>query len=121
MEERSSHSTYTTYQHMRINYPGNGNGFIAQFHRNREGPNGFLVYYKHSSVLRQDPKDAWRVLGTAKFTQSAQHFKEWCLEMDKKYNNSDKEEEQEGRADTSFASESLAEDACPTANTKMVT
>ena len=116
-----------TYQHMKIDYPGNGNGFIAQFHRNREGPNGFLVYYKHSSVLRQDPKDAWRVLGTAKFTQSAQHFKAWCLEMDEKYNNKEQEQE-EGRVDTSFASESLSEansevlsEQDPTANTKMIT
>nr|BDD46408.1 hypothetical protein 7 [Pelagibacterales bacterium] len=105
---------------MKIDYPGNDKHFIAQYHRVREGPNGFLIYYKNSSVLRQDPKDAWRVLGKAKFTQSAQHFKEWCLEMDKKYNKSDKKEE-EGRADTSFASDAINEESDPTANTKMVT
>ena len=100
-------------------YEGNGNGFFAQYHRMREGPNYFLVKYKRSSVLRQDPKDAWRILGSAKFTQSAQDFKAWCLEMDEKYNS--KGDEDEGRKDTSFASEALVEESDPTANTKMVT
>ena len=101
-------------------YQGNGNGFFAQYHRMREGPNYFLVAYKGSSVLRQDPKDAWRVLGPAKFTQSAQDFKAWCLEMDEKYNTTDDDKEV-GRKDTSFASEALVEDNDPIANTKMVT
>ena len=92
----------------------------------REGPNYFLVHYKDTSVLRQDPKDAWRILGAAKFTQSAQDFKAWCLDMDEKYNTNN--DTDDGRKDTSFASEALVEesdpteqDACPTANTKMVT
>ena len=97
-------------------YEGNSNGFFAQYHRMREGPNYFLVKYKRSSVLRQDPKDAWRILGPAKFTQSAQDFKAWCLEMDEKYNN----DEKEGRKDTSFSTEAESE-SDPTANTKMVT
>jgi len=105
---------------MKYDYEGNGNGFFAQYHRVREGPNGFLVYYKNSSVLRQDPKDAWRVLGPAKFTQSGQAFKAWCLEMDEKYNKLD-DDDSEGRKDTSFASEALVEESDPTANTKMVT
>ena len=108
-------------------YEGNGNGFFAQYHRMREGPNYFLVKYKRSSVLRQDPKDAWRILGSAKFTQSAQDFKAWCLEMDEKYranasaSTNSKGDEDEGRKDTSFASEALVEESDPTANTKMVT
>jgi len=98
-------------------YEGNGNGFYAQYHRMREGPNYFLVCYKNTSVLRQDPKDAWRILGPAKFTQSAQDFKDWCIGMDEKYNNTTLD----ARPDTSFASEALVEDSDPTANTKMVT
>ena len=41
-----------------IDYPDNGRGLFVQYHRMREGPNYFLVCYKNSSVLRQDPKDA---------------------------------------------------------------
>ena len=100
-------------------YPANDSSFFAQYHRMREGPNYFLVCYKNTSVLRQDPKDAWRVLGPAKFTEYAQQFKQWCIEQDEKYGNHPVEE---GRADTSFASEAQTEEeVSPTANTKMVT
>ena len=86
-----------------------------EYHRVREGPNYFVTYYKHSSRLIYDPKDAWRVLGVAKFTDSGKHLKEWCLEMDSTYNA----KEVEPRKDTSFASEALEEES-PTENTKMV-
>ena len=98
-----------------IDYPGNGNGLMVQYNRMREGPNYFMVYYKHRSVLRQDPKDAWRVTGSAKFTASSQELKQWCLDMHEKYGHI----EEEARPDTSFASEAMAEQD-PTANTKMV-
>ena len=99
-----------------INYPDNGRGLFVQYHVMREGPNYFLVNYKNSSVLRQDPKDAWRVLGPAKFTPGAQDLKEWCLEMFDKYNDDKKE----GRKDTSFSTLDTAE-ADPSSNTKMIT
>ena len=96
----------------------------------REGPNYFLVNYKSSSVLRQDPKDAWRVTGCAKFTPGAQELKQWCLDQHEKYNS----DEKEGRVDTSFGNEAqkeletvsnqgsnTAEPEDPTANTKMIT
>ena len=108
-----------------INYPGNGNGLFYQYHRMREGPNYFLCAYKQSSVLRQDPKDAWRVLGPAKFTDASKELKEWCLEMHQLY-VLDKQTDKQGRADTSFASEAMAEQAeCnealePNDNTKMI-
>ena len=47
--------------------------------RSREGPNQFVCYYKHQAVLRQDPKDAWRILGVAKFTDNGKKLKEWCI------------------------------------------
>ena len=107
-----------------IDYPDNGRGLYVQYHRMREGPNYFLVCYKNTSVLRQDPKDAWRVMGSAKFTSKSQELKQWCLDMHEEYGNSEKE----GRKDTSFSTEAMAEPGSnsdieqdPTANTKMVT
>ncbi len=85
----------------------------------REGPNQFVCYYKHSSVLRQDPKDAWRVLGVAKFTDTGKILKEWCLEMHQKWVINKQNSKEKGRADTSFASKAIKE-AEPNDNTKMV-
>ena len=99
-----------------IDYNGNDKDMMFQYHRMREGPNYFSCYYKQSSVLRQDPKDAWRVLGVAKFTDSGKALKEWCLEMHQKYVL----DKLEAVPDTSFASEVQAEED-PTANTKMIT
>ena len=99
---------------MIINSPINDKTFTCEYHRTKEGPNFFLVYYKSSSVIRSDPKDAWRVLGVAKFTANGKALKEWCLEMDEKYNADTKE----ARKDTSFATEAEAE---PNDNTKMIT
>jgi len=48
-----------------------------------------------------DPKGAWRRLGAAKFTESSQQFKSWCVELDEKYGS----EEKEGMVDSSFASD----------------
>ena len=102
-----------------IDYPDNGRGLYVQYHRMREGPNYFLVCYKNTSVLRQDPKDAWRVMGSAKFTDKSKELKQWCLDIHEKWMN----KKEESRKDTSFASEAMAEPditADPTANTKMV-
>ena len=101
-----------------IDYPSNSKGLFVQYHRMREGPSYFMVHYKNSSVLRQDPKDAWRVLGPAKFTPGAQELKQWCLDIHDKYSK----EEKEGRKDTSFSNDALGEaEADPTSNTKMIT
>tara|TARA_R110002050_G_scaffold293875_1_gene451021 strand:+ start:73 stop:378 length:306 start_codon:yes stop_codon:yes gene_type:complete len=101
---------------MIVEYPGNTQYMRYEYHRVREGPNFFVTYYKHSSRLIYDPKDAWRTLGVAKFTDSGKHLKEWCLEMDTTYNA----KVVEPRKDTSFASEAMEEES-PTDNTKMVT
>ena len=97
-------------------FPLNSTGLNITYHRTREGPNYFVCNYKQSCVLRQDPKDAWRVLGVAKFTDSGKALKEWCLEMHQKYVL----DKLEAVPDTSFASEVQAEED-PTANTKMIT
>ena len=97
-----------------VDYPNNGRGLMVQYHRMREGPSYFMVHYKDSSVLRQDPKDAWRVLGPAKFTPGAQELKQWCIDIDEQYSKDKKE----GRKDTSFSTDIQQE---LNDNTKMIT
>ena len=95
-------------------FDGNTLGCSFNYFRVREGPNYFVSHYKGSSRGHNDPKECWRVLGTAKFTASGQALKTWCLEMDELYSSSVKE----GVVDTSFASEASLDD--PTNNTKMI-
>ena len=83
--------------------------------RTREGPNFFISHYKGSTRGHNDPKECWRVLGVAKFTDSGKALKEWCLSMDEQYGAVISTE---SRKDTSFASEAMAE---PTEQTRMVT
>ena len=97
-------------------WDGNGKGFMCSYHISHDGPNYFVTLYKGQSKMHKDPKEAWRVSGVAKFTQSMQDLKQWCLDMYDKY---DKELKKE-RKDTSFASE-VQEEQDPTDNTKMVT
>jgi len=112
-------------------YEGNTQYMRYEYHRVREGPNYFVSYYKNSSRLHYDPKDTWRTLGTAKFTDTGKSLKEWCLLMDEQYGVTQRErwsdstdgaegEARSGRKDTSFASEAMEEES-PTDNTKMVT
>tara|TARA_R110002049_G_scaffold56685_1_gene156097 strand:+ start:165 stop:482 length:318 start_codon:yes stop_codon:yes gene_type:complete len=102
-----------------IEFEGNTQYMRYEYHRVREGPNYFVSYYKHSSRLHYDPKEAWRTLGVAKFTDTGKALKEWCLEMDNIYVT--KINEEMGRVDTSFASEVQSENEEPNDNTKMVT
>ena len=82
-------------------FEGNTQYMRYEYHRVREGPNYFVSYYKHSSRLIYDPKDCWRTLGVAKFTDTGKALKEWCLLMDETYSK----EEKEGYADNSFAND----------------
>ena len=99
-----------------LEYPGNTNSCSFTYTRTREGPNYFVSHYKGTTRGHNDPKDCWRTLGTAKFTDSGKALKEWCLEMDEQYNQS----KLEPHVDTSFASEAMEEES-PTDNTKMIT
>ena len=85
----------------RFEYEGNCPGFYAEYIRTKEGPNRFVVLYKNICTMHHDAKNAWRRLGGAKFTESSQRFKGWCIEMDATYGADAKE----GVADTSFAVE----------------
>ena len=67
----------------RIPFPLNDKDFIIEFHKTREGPSGFMCYYKNAATYRIDPLDAWRTLGIAKFTDTGKILKAWCLEVAK--------------------------------------
>ena len=108
-----------------IQFPENTSNMRYEYHRVREGPNYFITYYKDSSRLIHDPKDAWRTIGVAKFTDTGKALKEWCLAMDEEYGVPQRAKwgqqgETGGRVDTSFASE-VQNEQDPTENTKMVT
>ena len=105
-------------------FEGNTPSCSFTYTRTREGPNYFVSHYKGSTRGHNDPKDCWRTLGTAKFTDSGKALKEWCLEMDQTYNSPADGSESvssSGRKDTSFASEVQNEEESPTDNTKMIT
>ena len=118
-------------------FPGNTQYMRYEYHRVREGPNYFVSFYKNSSRLHYDPKDTWRTLGTAKFTDTGKSLKDWCLQMYEDYSIPQMEkwygaagdtyaadgavdEGNGGRKDTSFASEAMEEEN-PCSETKMVT
>ena len=104
-----------------IEFEGNVQDCSFTYHRTREGPNFFVSHYKGSTKGHNDPKECWRTLGVAKFTDNGKALKEWCLSMDEQYGLQEAEKaEAEGRSDTSFASEAMEEES-PTDNTKMVT
>ena len=114
-----------------IQFPENTSNMRYEYHRVREGPNYFITYYKDSSRLIHDPKDAWRTIGVAKFTDTGKALKEWCLAMDEEYGTVQRARWQDaatkwsdqggtgGHIDTSFASE-VQNEQDPTENTKMV-
>ena len=97
-------------------FPLNTKDCNFEYFRVREGPNYFVSFYKNSSRLHYDPKECWRVLGTAKFTDSGKALKEWAVGL-----FDDNLPKPEPVADTSFASEAMAEEESPTDNTKMIT
>ena len=101
---------------MEYRYPENTPSVYISYFRNREGPNGILVYYKNVSRFVSTSKEMRAVFGVAKFTESVKSASKWCDEMIEKYGGT----EEEGRADTSFASEVLNEND-PNYQTKMVT
>ena len=84
-----------------LEFEGNTPSCNYTYFRVREGPNYFVSYYKNSSRLHYDPKNCWRTLGVAKFTDTGKALKEWCLLMDETYSK----EEKEGYADNSFAND----------------
>ena len=99
-----------------LEFEGNVQDCSFTYHRTREGPNFFVSHYKGSTQGHNDPKECWRTLGVAKFTDTGKALKEWAVEMYE--SNLPK---LEPVADTSFASEAMADEEEPTDNTKMIT
>ena len=64
-----------------IEFELNTPGMRYEYHHTKEGPNWYMCYYKDSAVIRTDPKDAWRTIGVAKFTDTGKELKKWCLDM----------------------------------------
>jgi len=77
----------------RIPFPLNDRNFIIEYHKTREGPSGFMCYYKNAATYRLDPLDAWRTLGIAKFTDTGKALKQWCLDMVDQFDNTAVDEE----------------------------
>ena len=77
----------------RIPFPHNDRNFIIEYHKTREGPNGFMCYYKNAATYRLEPLDAWRTLGIAKFTDTGKALKQWCLDMVDQFDNTVVDEE----------------------------
>ena len=71
----------------REEFPGNDKNFRVTYCRTREGPNGFICFYKDASTMQTDPLEAWRTLRIAKNTDTGKALKAWCLEMHEKYGN----------------------------------
>jgi len=99
---------------MEYRYPANTPNMYLSYFRNREGPNGILVYYKNVSRFVNTSKQLRAVFGTARYTDSVKLASKWADEMIEQYEGVN---EEVGRADTSFASEALVEND----NTRMVT
>ena len=101
----------------RIPFPLNDKDFIVEFHKTREGPSGFMCYYKNAATYRLDPLEAWRTLGVAKFTDTGKQLKAWCLQMVEEH--SKHAEPEPVQPDNTFFDHSKEEE--PNDNTKMVT
>ena len=102
-----------------IRWDGNDNHLKISFYRCREG-NYFTSLYKGSCRGHVDPKDCWRVLGTAKFTDSGKALKEWAVEIWEQYLpkiDQDSVDMDRIKAE-GFGPEAHEED--PTADTKMI-
>lgn len=96
-----------------LTFEGSTTDCSFTYTRTREGPNFFVSHYKGSTRGHNDPKECWRTLGVAKFTDTGKALKEWCLLMDEQYGS----DEKEGYEDNSFA---MATKSSPN-ETKMVT
>ena len=62
-----------------IEFDGNVQDCSFTYHRTREGPNFFVSHYKGSTQGHNDPKECWRTLGVAKFTDSGKALKNGAL------------------------------------------
>ena len=71
-------------------FPLNDRDFQITYCRTREGPNGWICFYKNASTMQVDPLEAWRTLGIARFTDTGKALKAWCLDMHEQYGDEEK-------------------------------
>ena len=96
-------------------FPLNERNCLFTYCRTREGPNGWIIYYKGASMMQTDPLEAWRCLGIARFTNFGKALKAWCLEMHEKFGDEAKEDE--AKPDSGFFDHAPE----PNDQTKMIT
>lgn len=87
-------------------YPSNTSSLIIQYHRTKQGFNWILMYYKNIATVCMNVQDIKTRLGPAKFLDSSKRIYEWVEEMIATYDK-DTTTDDDGRADTSFASEPM--------------
>ena len=92
----------------------------VEYHRNKTGPNYFVVYYKQLSTVCYTRIDVKRRFGSARFTDPIKKLGEWCDEMIEKYDKTASPQPLVDKA-TGFGPECHEEaPEDPTANTRMV-
>jgi hypothetical protein len=96
-------------------FPKNERDCSFTYVRTREGPNGWISYYKGASTMHVDPLECWRVLGVAKFTDTGKALRKWAEECHERWGDEAKEEEP--KQDAGFFDHAPE----PNDNTKMVT
>lgn len=104
---------------MEYKYEGNTNDTYISYFRNREGPNGILVYYKNVSRFVTTSKGLRDVFGPARYTDSVKSASKWCDEMIEKYDSVAAEVSHDAVVKNGFGPEAHA-DIDPIANTKMI-
>jgi hypothetical protein len=104
---------------MEYKYPDNTPSTYISYFRNREGPNGILVYYKNVSRFVTTSKQLRDVFGPARYTDSVKLVSKWCDEMIEKYDSVSADVTHDEIVKDGFGPEAHLEED-PTANTKMV-
>lgn len=100
-------------------YPSNTQHFKVEYHRVREGPNWFMMFYRNIATPCFTVRDVKGRLGSAKFLESSKNLYKWMEEMIEQYDKQQTELDMSQIAATGFGPEAHGED--PTANTRMVT
>jgi hypothetical protein len=105
---------------MEYKYEGNTNDTYISYFRNREGPNGILVYYKNVSRFVSTSKGLRDVFGSARYTDSVKSASKWADEMIAKYDTSSHDVSHDEIVKDGFGPEAHKE-LEPNDNTRMVT
>jgi hypothetical protein len=104
---------------MEYRYEGNANDAYISYFRNREGPNGILVYYKNVSRFVTTSKGLRDVFGPARYTDTVKAMSKWCDEMIAQYDSVATEVSHDQVIKDGFGPEAHQEEN-PISNTRMV-